>query len=306
MDDALRTAEHSGDAFRHAMQLQRAGRLPECADTLERAWLEGDPSCGDVLFRFLDEWRPNHAVAVATRLDRLACGGNVRARRTWEKWFPELTKILGVSANMQGLRRTILDQAGKPLNSILILKGGSGVGKKVAARVFHELSKGSEFVTWDQFSQRVVMPPTPENGTFFVQATGPGAWEAPCVEGCRGRRARLVVSHHEASDPSWHDLHKSDHSGYYVTPLDSRLEDLPDLIGKRFPQWLSGLEPWTEHVQRINVEPEAIVELSRRVRPLNARTLFFALHGVAQRAFRASDPETLTIGVEHLRVGLAE
>jgi hypothetical protein len=310
VDEELRAAEHSGEAFKQAVHLQRAGRLDECADTLERAWLEGSPSCGDALFHFLDEWRGNHAAAVATRLDRLACAGNDRARGAWEKWFPDLTKILGMSDNMQGLRRTVLEQVERPRDSILVLKGDSGVGKRTAARVLHELTKGSEFVEWEYY-QSESMPRPPENGTFFVHAMEPGAWEAPCVEGCRNRRTRLVISYHDEAGPPWQTLHGLDHVDYYITPLDSRREDVPDLIVKRFPEWLRGIlpqEPDFARFKTIRVQPEAIWELSRRSwRNLNARGVFYALHGAALNALRSSDnSETLAIGVEHLgRLGTA-
>lgn len=304
IDEELRAAEHSGDALKHAIQLRRAGRLEECADTLERAWLGGDPSFGNVFIHFLDEWREHHAVAVATRLDRLACAGNERARTAWENWFPELTKIVGVSANMQGLRRTVLEHVARPFDSILILRGGEGVGKTVAARVLHELTKGSKFVIWEPHVTTPCAPP--ENGTLNVEPLEHGTWEARCIEDCRARHTRVVINYELSEVPPWQTLHKVDHVDYFVTELDSRPEDIPELALKAFPKWLrSGYSDppqlWIEQVKTIHIQPEAMAELSRRSwGVLNARSLFYCLDGAAERAFRASDPATLTIGVEHL------
>ena len=91
-----------------------------------------------------------------------------------------------------------------------------------------------------------------------------------------------------------------------MTELESRPEDIPELALKAFPKWLrSGYsdppELWIEQVRTIHIEPEAIAELSRRSwSALNARGLFYCLESAAERAFRASDPSTLTICAEHL------
>ncbi len=300
MDEELRASQLSGEPLHYGIQLARVGRLEECADTLEKAWLEGNVPCGDVLFHFLDEWRVNCANAVATRLDRLACAGNDRARAAWETWFPDLALIVGISANVQGLRRVVLEHATRPLD-VLILKGAEGVGKSTAARALHRLTSGSEFCEWDYLDASP--PPPPMNGTLYVGALEPGAWEARCVHDCRERRTRLVVGYPFEDWPQWQTLHTLGHVDYAITPLDWRREDVPALIVERFPEWLLyDRDPDFERIKTIKVEPEAIAELSKRSWPLNARGVFYALYAAAMRALRSSqDPETLTIGVRHLR-----
>ena len=311
MDKELRSSERSGDALRHAAQMRRLGRLEECADTLERAWLEGSDDCGNALFDLLDEWRTTNAVAVETRLDRLACKNNDRARRTWEKWFPDLAKLLGVSDNIRGLRRTLIEQVEKPWDSILILRGASGVGKQQAAHVFHRLTGGAEFRACTNFSGNDLPlgdPVPPDNGTYYVHAVGAGVWETRCVQSCRERHTRLVVGYvphagEEEGGRRWESLHALDHVDYSIASLDRRREDLPLLIVKGFPETiLTNPPPGLEQVKAIHVQPEAVVELSRRSwAETNVRLLFTRLQNAAHRASRDSgNMETLTICVQHL------
>jgi hypothetical protein len=304
MDSELRAAEHSGDAFKRAVQLQRAGQLEDCADTLEQAWLGGDLACGDALFHFLDEWRANQAVAVATRLDRLACAGNDRARAAWKLWFPDLGAIVGTSENMRGLRRVVLEQAARPRDSVLILRGGSGVGKRTAARVLDNLVKGSQFFEREFWSVENKPEIPPEMATLYLDALHPGPWEARCVRDCRARNARLVVGYSLTdTTPQWQTLRTLDHVDYFITPLDERREDIRDLVMERFRDWALRGEPEFDKFKTINVQPEAIAELSRRRHwhGGNVRGVFRTLWLAADTALRASnDPDTLTIGVEHL------
>jgi hypothetical protein len=262
VDLDLRASLRAGDPVRAALLLRRDARTANALDELEPAWLAGDARAGELWLAIARETDERDRLALAPRLDRLACAGVAAARSLWRAWFPEVAAIVGASAGARALRAFVYEHAAA--SEPILLGGESGAGHFLAARAFHALSGRGSFhhlppvFNDERFLDELrAMGP----GSFlYVAYARPGPWETVALDVSSRFGVRLLVGSVEVDRP-WVALGAA--PAHRIAPLRERREDVPALVA----------EIVSQRSRSVTFAPDALAALAAHDWPGNVREL---------------------------------